>query len=352
MEKKLFALVIVIFIISCGFSCSDSSGKSRRPVTKISIEPKLKFYKVNDSIRVSCSVKIKNGKLKESSLYYGDSLILKTSEAEFGSSVKLTSVGKQQIKVVALKTDDVKGENYFVIEVFSDIVPKQYGYEIINEYPHNTEHFTQGFEIHNGKFYESTGENGRSAIYQFNLKTGKILQTAKLEDKYFGEGITILNDKIYQITYHAQKGFVYDLENFARIDSFTYRTKEGWGLANDGKYLIKTDGTQFIEYINPDNMQVVKIISVYDNVGPILLLNEIEYYNGYIYANVYTTNYIVKIDSSTGKVVEKINLGGLLKTQIEQTDVLNGIAIDKDNGKMYVTGKLWPKIFEIKIKRE
>ena len=352
MQKKIFILIITTFVILCGFSCSDSSGKSRKPVTKISIEPKLKFYKTNDSVKISCSVKIKNGELKNSSLYYGDSLILTTSKPEFSSSLKLTSVGKQQIKVVALKTDGIKGENYFVIDVFSDTEPQQSGYEVVNEYPHNTNHFTQGFEIHDGKFYESTGENGKSAIYRFNLKNGSVLQTVKLEDKYFGEGITILNDKIYQITYRAQKGFIYDLESFARIDSFTYRTKEGWGLANDGRYLIKTDGTQFIEFIDPENMQIVRQIAVYDNKGPVIYLNEIEYHKGYIYANIYTTDFIVKIDVSTGKVIEKINLEGLLPMQADNIDFLNGIAIDKDNGKMYITGKLWPKIFEIKIKKE
>ena len=351
MQKNLSIFVFIIFVLTCGFSCSNSSGKSRRPVTKISVEPKLKIYKVNDSVNVFCSVKLKNGELKENSLFFGDSLIFTTQKKDFSISLNLSSIGKQKIKVVSTKKDGVKGENYFIIEVFSDISPKESDFVIVNEYPHNTDHYTQGFEIFNGKYYESTGENGKSAIYRFDLKTGNIFQTVKLDDKYFGEGITILNNKIYQITYHAQKGFVYDLGSFARIDSFMYQTKEGWGLANDGTYLIKTDGTEFIEYINPENMQVTRRFSVYDNKGPIYYLNEIEYDNGFIYANIYTTNYIIKIDASSGKVVEKINfekLSNLVKSN-ELIDVLNGIAIDKANGKMYVTGKLWPKIFEIKI---
>ena len=354
MQKNLSIFVFIIFVITCGFSCSSSSGKSRRPVTKISITPKANFYRINDSIIISCSVNVKNGKLKESSMYLGDSLILNTSESKFSAVLKISSVGKQQIKVVALKTDGVKGENYFVIEAFSDIIPEEYGYEIVKEYPHNIDHYTQGFEIHDGKFYESTGLEGKSAIYRFDLATNNIYQTVKLEDKYFGEGITILNDKIYQITYHAQKGFIYDLESFARIDSFTYKTKEGWGLTNDGKYIIKSDGSEFIDYINPENMQVIKRLAVYDDKRPVYFLNELEYDNGFIYANVYTTNYIVKIDASCGKIVGKINLKGLDENlyTYEQRDVLNGIAIDKSNGKMYVTGKLWPKIFEIKIKKE
>ena len=351
MQKNFSFFIVAVFIVLCGFSCSSISGKSRRPVTKISITPKSNLYRINDSINVSCSVIVKNGKLKESSMYFGDSLILTTSESEFSIGLKISSVGKQQIKVVASKTDGVKGENYSVIEALSDIIPKEYGYEIIKEYPHNIDHYTQGFEIHDGKFYESTGLEGKSAIYRFDLATNNIYQTIKLEDKYFGEGITILNDKIYQITYHAQKGFIYDLKSFARIDSFTYKTKEGWGLTNDGKYIIKSDGSEFIDYINTENMQVIKRLAVYDNKGPVSNLNELEYIDGFIYANIYTKNYIIKIDASSGKIVEKINLEGL-GYPYDKIDVLNGIAIDKTNGKMYVTGKWWPKIFEIKIKKD
>lgn len=353
MRPTLFCTYFFILLVLSVFSCSNASQKSRKPIAKISVLPGRKTIFTDDSIRFTVNIKLRNGVLEKSELFLNNTLLETSKETDFSYTVAaFKEVGKYQLKVVSTKTDGVEGVNFYTFEVLSDLEPESYTYEIVKEYPHNTDHFTQGLEIKDGVFYEGTGENGKSGLFQFDLHSGKILRSAKLEDQHFGEGITILNDKIYQLTYRSQKGFIYDLHSFARIDSFSYKTPEGWGLTNDGEFLLKTDGSEFVEFINPANMQVEKRIAVYDNKGPVRFLNELEYDKGYLYANVYTTNFIVKIDLKTGKVVSRINLDGLLSTVYnpdKPVDVLNGIAIDRENGKIYVTGKLWPKIFEIRL---
>lgn len=352
MKLKVFSILFISLIFLSAFSCTNSSRRSRKPVVKISITPNKKNLVSGDSVTIHISVRIKDGELEKSALYLDNELIETSAEPEFAYRMKqFKTLGKHQVKVVAAKTDGVEGVSFHSLEIFSDIEPEILGYEIINSYQHNTEHFTQGLEIHEGILYESTGENGKSGIYKKDLTTGKVLKSVKLEDKYFGEGISILNDKIYQLTYKSQIGFIYDLNTFARVDSFTYKTPQGWGLTNNQKFLIKTDGTEVMHFINPSDMDVVRRVPVYDNQGPVPYLNELEYYDGYIYANIFTTNNVVKIDPETGKVISKINLEGLLPVTYdpkEPVDVLNGIAINKENGKFYVTGKLWPLLFEVK----
>ena len=353
MNLRNIGILIILLLFFSASACNNPPKKSRKPVSQISILPKKKNLYTGDSIRFDIQIRLKEGSLDNAKLYLDNELVKTSDELNFSHPAgTLNSPGKHQLKVVATKTDGVEGVNFLTYEVLSDIEPEILNYEIVNTYPHNTEHFTQGFEIHQGNFYEGTGEYEKSGIYQFDLQTGQILKSAKLEDKYFGEGITILNNKLYQLTYKEKTGFIYELNTFARIDSFSYDTPEGWGLTNDGKYLIKTDGSEFLHFIHPETMQLEKKLPVYDNKGPVKYLNELEYYDGYIYANIWTTNYAVKIDAETGKVIAKINFEGLLSFMYNpdnRIDVLNGIAIDRRNGKMYVTGKLWPKLFEVKL---
>lgn len=353
MKLKTFSLVSVSLLLLTSISCSNTSKRSRKPVAQIEIQSAKKKLLLGDSVRVEVEVKLKDGELAKTELFFDDLLVKSSAELNFNYSIpKLESLGKHQLKVVATKADGVEGVNFKTIEVVSDITPEQYTYEIVNTYPHNTDHFTQGLEIHNNQFYEGTGQNGKSGIYRFELKTGKALQSAELEEQYFGEGITIVGDKLYQLTYKAQKGFVYDLNSFARVDSFSYKTPEGWGLTHDGSYLIKTDGSEYLEFMNPNSFEVVKRLPVYDNNGPVVYINELEYYEGYIYSNIWQTNYAVKIDPATGRVVAKIDFSGLMSVMYnpdKPIDVLNGIAFNDANGKMYVTGKLWPSLFEVKL---
>lgn len=347
--KTLIILFTSLAFLSI-FSCSSTNNKPRDPVSKITLNPSKNNYMLDETIQVNVSVDPKNGEFSNAELYIDDNLVATSSEENFSYTIEnLNTVGNYQVKVVARNTNDMESTYYSSFQVFSDIIPEEYTYEIINTYPHNTNHYTQGLEIHNNEFYESTGQYGNSGIYKFDLNSGSILQSFDMEDKYFGEGITIQDDKIYQITWNAQKGFIYDLNSIARIDSFTYMNKEGWGLTHNDEYLIMSDGTDNIYYWDPNTLNVVKKIAVFTNQGPVQYLNELEYYDGYIYANVYTESYIVKIEAETGKVVAIINLEGLLPSPYDTDHVLNGIAINNSNGNMYVTGKLWSKLYEIKL---
>ena len=356
MKLKVFSLMSISLLLLTGISCSNTAKKSRKPVAQIKIEPRKRNLALGDSIVIKVEVKVKDGELAKAELYYDNQLIKSSEDQIFSFPVSnLTELGKHQLKVVSTKKDGVEGINFQSFEVVSNLVPEQYTYQIINTYPHNTEHFTQGLEVHENQFYESTGQNGKSGIYRFDLNTGNVLKAFQMEDRYFGEGITIVKDKIYQLTYKAQKGFVYDLTSFARVDSFTYQTAEGWGLTHDGNELIKTDGSEFLDFLDPETFRVLKRIPVYDNKGPVTNLNELEYFEGYVYANIWQTNFAVKIDPKTGEIAAKIDFSGLMSMMYnpeKPIDVLNGIAFNKANGKMYVTGKLWPKLFEVKLMKK
>lgn len=345
----IFTFCLLIFTFSC---CTNKPKHSRKPVSSIKIEPQKSHYSYGDKVTIKITTKLKNGQLKNSQLYFGNQLIKETTETSFSvENIELNQIGIQSVKVVSTKNDGVKNTNNKRITIVSDIQAEQYTYKIFNTYNHNKKSYTQGLEFYQGFLYEGTGEYGSSGIYKTNYKTGKFLQSKKINNKLFGEGITILNDKIYQLTYKAQKAFVYNLKTFAVIDSFRYQSKEGWGLTNDGKNLIMSDGTHKLYWINPTNFEVVKTIQVSNNKGIVNYINELEYIDEAIYANIYTTNVIVKIDAATGKVLQEINMSGLLNNQIniDDVDYLNGIAYDKNNKKMVVTGKLWPKLFEIEF---
>jgi len=226
---------------------------------------------------------------------------------------------------------------------------KYYDYKIINSYPHDREAFTQGLEFYNGYLYEGTGLNSKSSLRKVNLKNGDIIKKKIIADKYFGEGITIYNDKIYQLTWKSGVGFIYNLD-FKLIDNFTY-DYQGWGLTHDKDHLIVSDGTNVIRFLDPGTLKVVKKIEVTKNDKKVTKINELEYIKGEIYANIWQENYIVIINPQNGKVTAIIDLEGIInpRNYDYELNVLNGIAYDSENDHLFVTGKLWPKVFEIKI---
>ncbi len=231
------------------------------------------------------------------------------------------------------------------------IVPR-YGYEILNIFPHDPDAFTQGLEFHDGKLLESTGQEGKSSLRSVELETGKVLKKVDVPPPFFAEGITLLNGKIYQLTWQHQLGFIYDYETFQKTGQFSY-TGEGWGLTNDGRSLILSDGSNRIKFLDPDSFRVTKTIAVLDGKTPINELNELEYVQGEIYANIWHNNRVVMINPETGRVTAWIDLTGLLPQNEVQDEeaVLNGIAHDDRTGRLFVTGKLWPRLFEIRLKR-
>jgi glutamine cyclotransferase len=227
-----------------------------------------------------------------------------------------------------------------------------YLYDVVNTFPHDTNAFTQGLIFLNGALLESTGLNGQSTLRKVDLKTGAVLKQIQVPPQYFAEGMTVLNGKIFQLTWQNHEGFVYDLETFQLERQFNY-DGEGWGLTTDGQSLILSDGTDHIRFLDPVTFQVIRTIKVFDHNLAINELNELEYIKGEIYANIWGSNFIVRIDPATGKVLGVINLTGLLAPQdyFPGMDVLNGIAYDAAGDRLFVTGKKWPKLFEVRLKR-
>ena len=353
MKRFVFPFLLVFSLLVLFLSCSNKPERSRKPVSLITIQPQKKNYSFGESVAINVETKLKNGEIDNIRLFYKDELLKESNQLNFtAENVELDVLGTNSFRAVATKTDNVNNTRTNTITVLSDIVPEKYTFKTINTYPHNTTHYTQGLEYFKGHLYEGTGENGKSGVFKINLASGNILQSYVMDEKYFGEGITILNDKIYQLTYHAQKGFVYRLSDFALIDSFSYTMKQGWGLTNDGENLIMGDGSHRLYWLDPEDFSIQKTIQVANDKGLVNNLNELEYIDGTIYANVYTTDIIVQIEPETGRVLSEIYLEGILnmyKNPEDKIDYLNGIAWDAENKRLLVTGKWWPRIFEIEL---
>jgi glutamine cyclotransferase len=241
----------------------------------------------------------------------------------------------------------------FNLKILPVSPPKLYKYKVINEFPHDENAYTQGLFFNNGFLYEGTGQKGHSSLRKVELETGKVLQTKSLDNKYFGEGICLHEGRIYQLTWENREGFIYDYQDFTQTGKFSYNT-EGWGITSDGIFLWMSDGTTNIYKINPVNMSVVEQIEVYTDKGAEQYVNELEYIDGKIWANVYTKDYILIINPETGAVTGKIDCAGILKKELwkQNTDFFNGIAFDKDKKRIFVTGKNWPKLFELRIENK
>jgi glutaminyl-peptide cyclotransferase len=250
------------------------------------------------------------------------------------------------------------GTNHPTTEAAPPLIP----FTVMNAIPGDPGFFTEGLEFYNGELYQSSGSGSAgdnqpgpypSAFGTVDPKTGKVNVKVELDRAvYFGEGITFFKDKVYQLTWLSGVGFVYDAKTFKKLREFKIPAKQGWGLTHDSAHLIMSDGSSNLYYISPDSLRLLNIVSVSDNNGPIGNINELEYINGYLFANQWQTPYILKIDPSSGKVVGRLNLDSLLiEVHAKYPDAgdLNGIAFDSANNKLYVTGKLWPKIYEIRL---
>ena len=354
--RTLSVFVFLCFFSSCVLvNCAQSSKRTRKPITSIKITHKNNNYFVGDKLTVNLKAKIKDGSLLKIQLFLDGKNIFVSDKIEsiFDIETANLQVGIHYLKTLATTNDGTTGENYSDFLLLSDIIPQKYGYKVIRSFPHDNKHFTEGFEIRNGFLYEGTGQEGSSAIYKTELSSWKVIKSYKLNDQYFGEGITILNGKLYQLTYKTQIGFVRDLNTFELIKTWDYKNAQGWGFTNDGKSLIMSDGTEFLYYFDPETLKEIKRIQICNHKGTVPNLNELEYIKGEIWANVWTTDKIVKIDPKTGKITGEINLAGLLSSSFynDKTpiDVLNGIAYDNEKNRIYITGKFWPKIFEIEI---
>ena len=230
--------------------------------------------------------------------------------------------------------------------------PKIISAVIVNTYPHDTSSFTEGLIFYNNKLYEGTGIEGKSKWAEIDLKTGKEVKSSKLDPAYFGEGIVIVNDTVYQWTYKNKVGIMYSLKDFKKLGNFTYASEEGWGMTYDGKNIIASDGTSNLYFYEPGTFKLLKTQTITESGSPVGGTNELEYIDGFIYANQWQTPYIFKIDPNTGVVVAKIDFTDLI-TRVKNTypfiDVLNGIAYDATTKKIYITGKNWPELYEVQF---
>lgn len=350
MRNYMVLVELILLVLIC--SCTGKANKSSKPVTTLEILPSAKSYHMGQPLTLHVKTKNAGKELAKTEVYLNDLLVLSGNQAEM--TQEITGQGILGVNTVRIVSENHDGKAYTLLRNFtllSDTEPLSCNYRVVKEYSHNNEHFTQGLEFHKGYLYEGTGENGKSALYRIDFPSGRISRSVKLDEQYFGEGITILEDKIYQLTYKHRKGFIYNLSDFGVTDSFAFASQEGWGLTNDGNYLIMSDGTETLTWINPVDFSVVRRVQVADHLKVYRYLNELEYDHGFIWANVWGTDLILKIEASTGKVVAQLNLKGILSVMdahsSDRIDVLNGIALMPGTGHLLVTGKLWPRMFEI-----
>ncbi|PID91054.1 MAG: glutamine cyclotransferase [Bacteroidetes bacterium] len=285
-------------------------------------------------------------------------LVLEPSGDEHALSASLNTEGAALGRIsmrVKLFFSNGNSENHSCsLTLLSDRAPLNYGYELVRSFPHDAAAYTQGLQYLNGMLYEGTGNYGSSSLRLVDLESGEARKLRDLDPSLFGEGICVLGEHIYQLTYKSQVCFIYDKNSFEEIRKVYYKNKEGWGLCHNGEELIMSDGSNVLYFLDPQMFTINRQIEVYDDKGRADKLNELEYIDGKIWANRYYTDEIVIIDPESGRLEGRVNLKGILKASDRKpgTDVLNGIAWDEAGGRIFVTGKYWPKLFEIRIKEK
>jgi glutamine cyclotransferase len=369
--KHVLLILTTLFLL---FSCASENGSSnsvRKPASTSQPKP----VRISTLLEPAAPLTIPLGEEIKVKLVVPDSVVVDSVQVFLGGALRqnmqdaLVSDEGREFQFTLTTDDQRTGRSGLRIRLFfaggttenqsqqltflSDEVPVQYAYQVVNEYPHDRGAYTQGLQYEDGLLYEGTGERGTSSLRKVVLETGEPIQIRDLDQSLFGEGIAVMGERIYQITYTSQVGFIYDKSTFQEIQKVYYQNKEGWGLTHNGKELIMSDGTHVLYFLDPEMFTINRQIEVYHNEGMADSLNELEYINGKIWANRYYTDEIVIIDPLSGKVEGRINLKGILKTTDRRpnTDVLNGIAWDREGDRLFVTGKRWPKLFEIKIRK-
>lgn len=336
----IYLLILAFLVLNCTGCIDDRKG-----ITKCKISVDKKRVTPNGTIKfdLSSDPEIPSSSLK----FYFDDIELFSNTYQLENA----SLGKHRLLSELVLIDSVICDAYKTIEVYSDIEPKTISFSVVAQYPHEIESYTQGLTWYDGSLYEGTGQYGDSFLAEVDHKTGKAKRKKELTMDYFGEGIAILKDKVYQLTYISQKCFVYDLNTFEKIDEFEYNSQEGWGLTTDGTSLILSDGSHRLTFIDPESFEIQKVLDVYDQKQRVAALNELEYANGLIYSNIYHSDKIAVIEATTGKIISYLDCSGLLdKSSVNtQIDVLNGIAFEPNSGHLFVTGKWWPTMFELEL---
>jgi len=348
-SHRLFLLSFLLCGAIMAGSCKSESDKSDVPGFKIPEQGQT--YGLGEEVQVQLDLPAESKVTSVSYLVDGKNVGSKSSKEVFALKTADLSLG---YKLISAVVDNGTKKDTVTINIVlkSAIRPVDYTYKVINVFPHDTASYTQGLEYHNGKFLESTGEYGNSTLRWVALESGKPLQKIDIEKKYFAEGSTLMGDKIVMLTWKEDLGFIYDAKTLKQLGTFPYQnSREGWGLTNDGQHIIKSDGSNRIWFLNADTYKEEAYVDVYDNKGQVDQLNELEYIDGKIYANIYQTDKIAVIDPKNGSVERYINLSGILpaKDKFENTDVLNGIAWDAAGKRLFVTGKKFDKLFHIEL---
>lgn len=344
---------MIVFFIGCKDE-NESKKYKKPPIALKVISPNYnQQYTIGEPIDIKLSVQDANN-VKELTLFFDDVIYQQNIEVKsqtISIDTKSLPVGFSTIYISYKDSNGkLRGATRNII-LFSDLIPEQKIASITKTFTHQNDAYTQGLEFYKGNLYESTGsgDNAKSFLAKVNLTNGQYTNQKEMENKnYFGEGITILNDTIYQLTWQDRQCLVYDID-FNYIKSYTYEG-EGWGLTNNGKSLIMSNGSSSIVWRNPITFEIEKTIDVFSNEKDVQQLNELELINGDLWCNVYTTDYIVQVDTSNGKVLANIDCAGIVREgMIGNANVLNGIAYEPNTQKIYLTGKLWSVLYEVKI---
>ena len=366
--QKYLIFLSVILLLTWTLSCSGRSGKMKEAgvhtstglneevsskLIKIISPEENTGFKLYQPVKVILALEDKTRVPDSVTVYFDGKYVtsVKSYPWEYSISPVFTvTTGRKSLKVTAFKGGKPQNTITRFMIIYSDLVPKKYGYKVIHTYPHNRDAFTQGLVYDNGVLYEGTGQETGSTLREVELESGKVIRQLNLDYSLFGEGITLYHNRIYQVTWKNKIGFVYNKSDFKLINKIYYQT-EGWGLTTIDDKIVMSDGTNILYFFEPEMFTIVKRIEVYDNKKKVDQLNEIEYINGEIWANVWMTDLIARIDPVSGKVLAYIDLKGILpkSDRDAETDVLNGIAYDNQGKRIFVTGKRWPKLFEIKV---
>lgn len=343
--KPLITILLAFTVIGCG-----DSQKEREAYFGFDVDNIKPLYQSNE--KAELTLLNNQNKKVDSTTYFqnGKKLITVKGIGHFVMVLDGEKLGYHDIKaLVYFEGDTVSTKTR--IEVAAGVEPKALKYTIVNTYPHDVNAFTEGFEFFRDTLMESTGQNGKSYFAKINSKTGATIKKVDLDQQYFGEGITVLNNKIYQLTWQNKTGFVYDANSLKKLKTFTFdKSIEGWGMTNDGKNIYQSDGTEKIWRMDPETLKLVDYVNVYTKTSKIKAINELEWINGKIYGNIWQYDAIAVIDPKTGAVEGVLDLSGLrAKVTNKEAEVLNGIAYNKKTNTIFVTGKNWDKMFEIKV---
>lgn len=344
--------VFAIILLSLFFVACNDSKKSDEIYFSFDTSAEKPSYTVTDAF----SIKVLNSQNKAiDSIVYsvnGTRISSKTDISTVDFQLKDQKLGYQNITAAVYFDGQKEPQNIVTrAELVSNINPKLLKYEIVNTFAHDETSFTQGLEFYRDTLLESTGQHGTSYIRKYDYKTGKVYQQTDLEQQYFGEGITVFQNKVYQLTWQSGVGFVYNADNLKFEKQFIYDKKvEGWGLANDGEFIYQSDGTEKIWKLDPSTLKMIDYVNVYSAANKIKSVNELEYANGKMYGNIWQRDAVAVIDPTTGAVIEVLDLKDLRSTLTsKRAEALNGIAYNAKTKTFFVTGKLWDKMFEIRL---